>query len=281
MKGAIALLSVKTISAPNKKATINIYSPVIIFTTALLLAILLTASVVRFNPLLGKNMVALTDSLIINPIKISYCAFFKDILCEDPAKWTNFAVQKIDKNTLSSYIANNQNNLERIKENSRNNIKDYDSCVQSILFEFMKELNIDDPLLKHATGGLHGGLMTSLTCGVHIAGVMILGLFIGRDDIKQGLDGLIPIINPTHELLNRLNSKLGSHSCKELTGVDFTDLNKALEFYNSPERESYQRSPNPGSVGGEDKTVTLVSPPAASAHTPKPLLSHVKTLPDN
>ncbi len=127
--------------------------------------------------------------------------------------------------------------ISRVKENSFNNIKQYDSCAQSILCEFMKELNISDPLLMSAAGALHGGLMSSLTCGVHIAGMMILGLFIGRDEIEKGLDAIIPIINPSQELMKRLNQKLGSHSCMELTGVDFTDLNQATEFYISKERE--------------------------------------------
>lgn len=34
-----------------------------------------------------------------------------------------------------------------------------------------------------------------------------------------------------------LNARIGSHSCKELTGVDFTDLNQALAFHASKEHE--------------------------------------------
>jgi len=41
----------------------------------------------------------------------------------------------------------------------------------------------------------------------------------------------------TEELIRRLNDKIGSHSCKELTGVDFTDLNAALAFHASKAHE--------------------------------------------
>jgi hypothetical protein len=67
---------------------------------------------------------------------------------------------------------------------------------------------------------------------------MVLGLFMGRDRIEQGLDGLFPIMGPAQELVTRLKKKLGSASCRELTGVDFTNMKEAGEFMGSegPER---------------------------------------------
>ena len=121
--------------------------------------------------------------------------------------------------------------VSRIREKALSNMKKYESCAQSILAAFMEELGITDPLLLRSAGAMHGGLVCSYTCGVHMAGAMILGLLVGREDMKQGLDGLFPIVGPAQELMKRLNKRLGSQSCLELTGVDFTDLNAAFQFY--------------------------------------------------
>ncbi|MFO7557436.1 MAG: C-GCAxxG-C-C family protein [Desulfobacterales bacterium] len=125
--------------------------------------------------------------------------------------------------------------IERVKDNSVNNYKLYGNCTQSLLAAFLEEFKIELPLLLKSSGALHAGLLSSLTCGIYIAGMMVLGIFMGREKIEQGLDGLIPIIEPGHELMKRLKSRIGSHSCKELTGVDFTDMNQAIQYYCSDE----------------------------------------------
>lgn len=125
--------------------------------------------------------------------------------------------------------------ISRVKESASNNMKQHESCSQSILAAFMEEFGIRDPLVIRSAGALHGGMLCSLTCGVHIAGLMVLGLLMGREDLEQGLDGLMPILMPAQELMKRLTESLGSHSCKELTGFDFTDLNQAIQFYSSGE----------------------------------------------
>lgn len=60
---------------------------------------------------------------------------------------------------------------------------------------------------------------------------MVLGLLVGREKLEGGLDGLLPIVVPAQELVKRLNRRLGSSSCRELTGVDFTDMEAAVRFY--------------------------------------------------
>jgi len=65
---------------------------------------------------------------------------------------------------------------------------------------------------------------------VHTAGLMILGLLVGRENLESGLDGMMPIIDPAQHLVKTLNERLGGHSCLEMTGVDFTDLEAALIY---------------------------------------------------
>jgi C_GCAxxG_C_C family probable redox protein len=127
--------------------------------------------------------------------------------------------------------------ISRVRDRAQQNMVRYHNCTQSILGAFMEEFGIDDPLVISAAGAMQGGMLTSLTCGVHTGGMMVLGLLMGREKLDQGIDAMFPIIGPAQKLIQRLNKRLGSHSCRELTGVDFTDLARAMEFYSSEEHE--------------------------------------------
>jgi C_GCAxxG_C_C family probable redox protein len=124
-----------------------------------------------------------------------------------------------------------------VREKASDYMKKSESCAQSILKAFMDQLGIGDPLVIRSAGAMHGGMLSSRVCGVHTGGLMVLGLLVGREDLEEGLDGLFPIVMPAQDLFQRLTARLGSSSCKELTGVDFTDLGKAMEFLNSPDKE--------------------------------------------
>jgi hypothetical protein len=127
--------------------------------------------------------------------------------------------------------------IARVRETAFENMKRYDGCAQVIVDAFMQEWGLHDPLVTRSATAFLGGMLSSYTCGVHVAGMMVLGLLIGRQNIEDGLDGVFPIAIPGQEMIGRLNARIGSHSCKELTGVDFTDLNAALAFHASKEHE--------------------------------------------
>lgn len=127
--------------------------------------------------------------------------------------------------------------VSRVKDKARRNMMRCESCTQSILAAFMEELDIDDPMVIRSAGAMHGGMLCSLTCGIHTAGLMVLGLLMGREELEQGLDGLFPIIAPGQELMGRLIRKFGSHMCREISGVVFTDLEQAMHYYSSGENE--------------------------------------------
>jgi C_GCAxxG_C_C family probable redox protein len=117
-----------------------------------------------------------------------------------------------------------------VREKAERYVTQHDGCTQSIVATFMEELGIDDPLVFRAAGAMQGGMLCSLTCGVHSAGILILGLLIGRQKLEQGMDGLFPVVAPAQDLIARLNQRLGSSSCRELSGVDFTNLEEAMRF---------------------------------------------------
>jgi C_GCAxxG_C_C family probable redox protein len=123
----------------------------------------------------------------------------------------------------------------RVRARAHHIVSRYESCTQSIVAAFMEEFGIDDPLVLRAAGGMHGGMVSSLTCGIVSGGMMVLGLLMGRENIEEGLDGIFPIVIPGQDLVARLEKRLGSTSCQELSGVDFKDLNKAMQFMSSGE----------------------------------------------
>lgn len=127
--------------------------------------------------------------------------------------------------------------VDQVRKRAFDNMKNHESCAQSILAAFMDELGMNDPMVLRAAGAFHGGMASSLVCGIHVAGLMVLGMLVGREDLGLGLDGLLPIVTPAQDLVKRLDKRLGSWSCKELTGVDFTDAEAAIQFYVTRENE--------------------------------------------
>ena len=120
--------------------------------------------------------------------------------------------------------------VSRVVQRAATNMDRYHGCTQTLIDAFLNELEIDAPGALKSAGGMMAGLMVSETCGIHTAGMMILGLIMGREDISQGMDGVWPIVAPGQRLMIDLTRALGSASCRELTDVDFTDLNQALAY---------------------------------------------------
>ena len=144
---------------------------------------------------------------------------------------------RMERETEPCSIPNDPLWPEMMKTRAMTYLKQYDSCTQSILWAFMEALDMQNRMVLRAGGAMHGGMMSSLTCGVHTAGLMILGLLAGRERLESGLDGMMPIILPAQRMVKTLTDRIGGHSCLDITGVDFTDLEAAMTYKLSSDHE--------------------------------------------
>jgi C_GCAxxG_C_C family probable redox protein len=127
--------------------------------------------------------------------------------------------------------------IQAVRQKAADTMIRYDNCTQSVVAAFIDVLGLEDGGVLKATSGFLGGMMSSLTCGVHSAGVIVMGMIMGRARLEEGLDGILPMVSPTQEMIKRLNERLGSDSCKALIGVDFTDLEQAIAYRASDEHQ--------------------------------------------
>jgi hypothetical protein len=97
----------------------------------------------------------------------------------------------------------------RVRARAHQNVSQYESCTQSIVAAFMDEFGLSDPLVIRAAGGMHGGMVSSLTCGIVSGAMMVLGLLIGRENLEEGLDGIFPIVIPGQPRIGLVQGAVG------------------------------------------------------------------------
>ncbi len=91
-------------------------------------------------------------------------------------------------------------------------------CAESVLLAVSQGLGCSSPLIPRLATGFCSGLSRSCgPCGAFSAGVMALGLALGRD---TGLDDLDETYGPVLEFREFFLARFGSLSCPELTGHD-------------------------------------------------------------
>jgi len=126
--------------------------------------------------------------------------------------------------------------IARVRENAERYMRKYENCPQSILEAFMDEFGMKDPMVTASAGALHG-MSPQLMCGVYTAGLMVLGLLMGRRDVREGLDSLTPIVMPAQDLITRLHDRIGGYTCTELTRTDFDDDEQRARYYTAGGQE--------------------------------------------
>ena len=122
-------------------------------------------------------------------------------------------------------------------------------CAQVIVQTFIDTLGLENQALSMAASPFAAGMaLTGNNCGALIGGLMVLGVFYGREDINEGMPGIIKGIRPMRKFVKYFEGKQGHVDCRHLTGTDLADPEKANAYFNE---------------GGLEKCATMMADAAA------------------
>ncbi|MHA1475553.1 MAG: C-GCAxxG-C-C family protein [Promethearchaeota archaeon] len=116
-------------------------------------------------------------------------------------------------------------------------IKSIDNCCSSIFEEIEKRTGISDPYLKQLSTGLSGGIgLSGGGCAALSAGIMLLGLKYGNEDLEYGkkrspLRWSPPIfVKYANKIIKIFKEKFGSLECRDITNTTFKDIENFNEY---------------------------------------------------
>ncbi len=125
-------------------------------------------------------------------------------------------------------------NRERVGELAYNNFKEFYGCAQSMMQAFMDVLELKDDFWFRALGGLQGGGGCGLTCGALNIGFILFSAKLGRGKIEEGFKGIMPIMEPCHELARWFKLQYKSTVCSEISGYDWFDVYDVVAQHLTP-----------------------------------------------
>ena len=122
--------------------------------------------------------------------------------------------------------------VEKVKKATFDTEMQCHGCGQVLVYSFVKTLKIDNPELAMASGPFFGGLaLTGNTCGALLGGLMVLGLFFGRKDVREEVPGLIKGVKPLRKFIQFFAEQNQNMNCKDITGTDLADPQKAEAYF--------------------------------------------------
>ncbi len=126
-------------------------------------------------------------------------------------------------------------NRARVGDLAYSNYKKSFGCSQSMLHAFQEVLGFKDDFWFKALGGLQGGGSCGLTCGALVTGFILISARVGRNNIEEGLEAILPNFEPSHRLTNWFKPMYKSTACSEITGVNWFDMNDVVAHYLGPQ----------------------------------------------
>lgn len=127
-----------------------------------------------------------------------------------------------------------ETNRERVGDLAYRNYKKSFGCSQSMLHAFQEVLGFRDDFWFKALGSLQGGGSCGLTCGALVTGLILIGARVGRNNIDEGLEAILPAFEPSQRLTLWFKPMYKSTVCSEITGVNWFDMNEVVAHYLSP-----------------------------------------------
>lgn len=122
-------------------------------------------------------------------------------------------------------------------------------CAQVIVQTFLDILDQQNTALSRASSPFAAGMsLTGHNCGALIGGLMVLGLFYGREDVNEGMEGILKGIRPMRKFVKYFEDKEQHVNCRDITGTDLADPQKATAYFQA---------------GGLEKCATMMAEAAA------------------
>ena len=107
----------------------------------------------------------------------------------------------------------------------------FKGCSQGVISAFQDLLGLKDILVLKAASAFAGGIARQgTTCGALIAGTMVIGIKYGRASLEDYYS-FQRTFTPVIKLCSMFKQEFGSLNCRDITGVDFLDLEQMREFY--------------------------------------------------
>lgn len=107
-------------------------------------------------------------------------------------------------------------------------------CAQVIVQTFLDVFEENNTPVSMASSPFAAGLaLSGNNCGALIGGLMTLGLVYGRKDVAEGMEGILAGIRPMRKLVKYFQETYQSPNCREITGTDLADPEKATAYFES------------------------------------------------
>ncbi len=108
----------------------------------------------------------------------------------------------------------------------------FHGCSQAVVQTFLDLFAEENPALFMAASPFAAGMsMTGNNCGALIGGLMVLGVFFGRQRMSDGMEGIIEGIRPARRLVRYFQGANGSLQCRDITRTDLADPVKADAYF--------------------------------------------------
>ena len=153
-------------------------------------------------------------------------------MTREKSKASTDSIQVFEEKTREIFSV--EANRERVAELAYDNYKRCFGCSQSMLHAFQQVLGFKNDFWFKALGGLQGGGYSGLTCGALLTGFILISARVGRYDIEEGLQAILPAFEPCQRLTNWFKPMYKSTVCSEITGVNWFDLNEVVAHYLGP-----------------------------------------------
>jgi C_GCAxxG_C_C family probable redox protein len=136
--------------------------------------------------------------------------------------------------------------------------KQYGGCAQCTLYALKPYLDIDDAVIKSATGLMAGGVRSGNSCGAFSGGLMAISAVAGRNPDNMGdKQAVADTAVLCRKLYDRFMAEYGSVLCRD---IQYKIMGKSYRMYDP---EDMQRFLDDG--GHEDKCTDVVAKAAVWA----------------